>query len=262
MNVHSGDMRSLEQGLLPRAPVSRHQPDDDNLGFDAGLVTMRARKRDGSVMDALGHGEDEAREVGVDELKGRFFIIGLQTGFTLNLFAMSILLMASAYSERTGAIFELSKVYYPLFRMLFLFCFFFCCHGVTLFVWKRFGVDYRAILGVSHSHNYHAVVRFAFGLMCLNFSCFTLYVLTLNSRLTPNKHLWPAAALGGSALALLWPFDFMPEWADCAQRYKLLRRLGKVMASPLSFSPLPSPSRHPRPLYVTLTLPLNLTAVR
>lgn len=238
---------SLGQSLLPRqSPVRRSASpngdderaprlrsparDFDNLGFDSPLVQMT--RSSSKLFDALGG--EEVREVTIDELKGRFFVIGLQTGFTLNLFLMSILLMSTTYNDRTGAIHELSNVYYPLFRCLFLFCFFFCCHGVDLFVWKRYGIDYRAILGVSHSHNYHSVIRVAFGMMCLVFTCFALYVLTLNNRLTPNKHVWPAVALVGSALIFLWPSDLMPEWSDRAQRYKLLQRLGKVMVSPLS----------------------------
>ena len=61
------------------------------------------------------------------------------------------------------------------------------CYGVDLYVWKRYGIDYcaflgvtltlpltptltltrygidyRAILGVTHSHNYHSVMRGSF----------------------------------------------------------------------------------------------------
>ena len=65
-------------------------------------------------------------------------------------------------------------------------------------------------------------MRGSFNVMTLVFSCFALYVLTLTMHLTPNKHMWPLAAVAGTVLTLLWPWDWMPEWEDRAQRLKLL----------------------------------------
>jgi hypothetical protein len=87
---------------------------------------------------------------------------------------------------------------------------------------------------VTHSHNYHSVMRGSFNVMTLVFSCFALYVLTLTMHLTPNKHLWPLAAVAGTVLTLLWPWDWMPEWQDRAQRLELLGTIGRVLASPLT----------------------------
>ena len=75
----------------------------DNLGFDEQFVKV------GRVLDNMGGAV--AREVTVDEIKNRFFTLGLQTGFALQMFVMSTVMMATAYDHSGGAIFELSRVY-------------------------------------------------------------------------------------------------------------------------------------------------------
>ena len=228
-------LRQASAPLLPRLP--------NNLGFDERSIRIDPART--TVLDGMG--SEKERLVTVDELKNRFFILGLQTGFALQMFVMAVVMMATTY-QMAGATEELSSVYYTLFRGLFLACFFFSCYGVDLFVWKRYRIDYRAILGVTHSHNYHSVMRGSFNVMTLVFSCFALYVLTLTMHLTPNKHVWPLAAVAGTLIALLWPWDWMPEWHDSAQRLKLLGAICRVLASPLSeVSPHPSPSPSPSP---------------
>jgi hypothetical protein len=166
-------------------------------------------------------------------LKARFFILGLQTGFTLQMFLMSVVLMATACNQ-TGSIEELAVAYYPLFRGLFLMCFFASCYGVVLFAWKRHGINYRSVLNVPVEHNYHAVVRGSFTIMSCVFVCFTLYVLTLTSSLTPDKHVWPLSAAVATLLFLLWPRNWMPQWHDRAQRAALVRCLARVLTAPLT----------------------------
>ena len=122
----------------------------------------------------------------------------------------------------------------PLFRGLFLVCFFFSCYGVDLYIWKRCEVNYRRIFDVGYEHNYHSVVRASFGAITHVFFCFVLYILTLTSHLTPNKHVWPLLAIAGALVALFWPLDWMPEWKDRKQRYLLLHTLMQVVLSPLS----------------------------
>ena len=200
-----------------------------SVGFDERAVTV---ERSATIRDGLGG--EVAREVSVDTLKNRFFVLGLQTGVAVQMFVMSVVMMVTAYEQRSGAIHELSRVYYPLFRCLFLACFFFSCYGVNLYVWKRCNINYRVILGVTHAHNYHSVVRASFGIMTLVFFLFVLYILTLTTQLTPNKHVWPLAAAGVTLLALLWPLDWMAEWSDRAQRYKLVATVGRVLASPFT----------------------------
>ena len=44
-----------------------------------------------------GMGSEKERLVSVDELKNRFFILGLQTGFALQMFVMAVVMMATTY---------------------------------------------------------------------------------------------------------------------------------------------------------------------
>ena len=191
-----------------------------------------------SVMDGLG--TSELREVTIDELKGRFFTLGLQVGVATQLFVISVVIMLVATDEGEGtfqpAVYELFAVYYCLFRAIFLACFFFCCYGMVLFAWKRQQIDYLQILGVGHEHNYHFIIQAAFTRMSLVFFCFVLYVFKLrspNSWFLPNKHVLPATALLGTAVLSLWPRDSMPQWKDRSQRYALIRALGRLLLSPL-----------------------------
>jgi hypothetical protein len=133
------------------------------------------------------------------------------------------------------AIAELSGLYYPLFRGLFLLASFACMYGVLLFVWKRSGIDYASILSVpAGRHNYHAVLRAGVTLVSLNFIAFSLFFLTLTVNLTPNKNIWPAAAILLSAGYVLAPVDWMPEWQERSQRASLGRAILRVLASPFS----------------------------
>lgn len=77
-------------------------------------------------------------------------------------------------------------------------------------------------------------MRASFGTISLVFGSFVLYIQTLTTHLTPNKHVWPLIAAGGTVVAFLWPFDWMPEWKDRKQRYGLLHTLAKVLISPFS----------------------------
>lgn len=183
------------------------------------------------LLETLGH--DFPKLVTVDTLKARFFVLGLQTGFALQMFLMAAVLMAAAHHQQ-GSMEELAVAYYPLFRGLFLLCYFALCYGVVLFIWKRTGVRYRDILSVPSVHNYHAIVRASFSVMCVVFACFSLYVLTLTSELTPNKHVWPLAAIGTTILFLLWPRDWMAEWDDHSQRASLLHGFVRVLTAPLT----------------------------
>jgi hypothetical protein len=195
-----------------------------------------------SVQVVDGLGSEHYRLVPVDTLKSRFFALGLQCGVALQMFVISMVLMfvaslpSDASAKGASSVdHEISGMYYPVFRGLFLISFFGSCYGLLLFVWKRSGVDYAAILGVNPGkHNYHSIIRASFMLMTIVFSAFVVFVLTLTSRLTPNKHVWPAAAVLGSIAYLGWPADWMPEWSDRQQRAALGRTLLRVLASPFS----------------------------
>ena len=120
-----------------------------------------------TVLDSLGHGS-ALQEVTMDTVKWRFFSLGLQAGIALQMLAISVLMVTSS----GAAVSELSNLYYPLFRGLFLVGFFASMYGMLLFAWKRTGIDYAAILGVPAEHNYHSIIRAGFTLVTLNFACF------------------------------------------------------------------------------------------
>ncbi len=183
-----------------------------------------------TVYDSLG--TDKVQEVDVDSLKWRFFELGVRVGIALQMLFICVLLMIPPKNE---AISELSGLYYPLFRGVFLLSFFGVLFALMLFAWKRKGIDYCAILNVlPHRTNYHAVVRAASTLMSLNFVAFVGYWLTVTVHLTASKDLWPLVALAGTVLLLCAPFNWMPEWQDAAQRAALLRIVGSALAAPFA----------------------------
>ena len=166
----------------------------------------------------------------MDTVKWRFFSLGLQAGIALQMLAVSVLMVTSS----GNAVSELSSLYYPLFRGLFLVGFFASMYGMLLFAWKRTGIDYAAILGVPAEHNYHSMIRAGFTLVSLNFACFVLYFLTLSLGLTPSKDVWPAAAVVIFVAYLAAPVSWMAEWNDAAQRAGLARTVGRVLIAPIS----------------------------
>ena len=181
------------------------------------------------VLDSLGHGS-LLQEVTMDTIKWRFFSLGLQAGIALQMLAVSVLMVTSS----SNAVLELSSLYYPLFRGLFLVGFFASMYGMLLFAWKRTGIDYAAILGVPTEHNYHSIIRAGFTLVSLNFACFVLYFLTISVGLTSSKDVWPAAACLLFISYIASPASWMPEWNDAAQRAGLARTVGCVLIAPIS----------------------------
>ena len=96
------------QPLLPANSLT-------NLGFDERHHTCTPAL--GILLDGLG--SEKPREVTVNELKGRFFILGMQVGIALQMFAFSIVIMVTAYDDDTGAIYELSRVYYLTLQLIY-----------------------------------------------------------------------------------------------------------------------------------------------
>ena len=235
------------RALVPVLPRRRRTVPLYSVPFVVAMHSMRRSNSGGwlkptavvddavpvTVLDGLG--QETLQEVTVDVLKNRFFVLGLQTGLAMNMFVIStVMMVVMSGSRASGAILEFSQEYYPLFRALFLICFFGVFHGIDLYIWKRCGINYRVLLGVPHAHNYHSVIRGTITIVVFVFSCFVLYVLTLVGELTPNRHVWPALAGALSFLYIVAPVDWMPEWADRHQRYGLLRTIGRVLASPFS----------------------------
>ena len=207
---------------LPRRRMSWHPANisPESPAAEAGAQTL---------LDSMG--TDALQEVSVDALKWRFFEMGIRVGVALQMLFMCLLLILSA----NEAIDELSQLYYPLFRGVFLLSLFGVLFALMLFAWKRTGIDYGMIFDVSpHRTNYHATVRAASTLMSLNFVAFVAYWLTLTVHLTRMKDLWPLAAFAGTILLLCSPFDWMPEWKDAAQRAALARTIGRALCAPFS----------------------------
>lgn len=183
------------------------------------------------VLEGFG-GQEKSVTLGV--VKHRFFMLGLQIGAAGEMFFMSVIVMILSSDEESGAIYELSHEYYPLFRGLFLICFFSACYGCILFTWKRCHIDYNEIFGVGLQHNYHFVIRISLLLMFLVFTMFILYVFTLiGSSFRNYKHVWPAAAMILFIFILLSPFNLF-EWNGRSQRYSLLLTICKVLVSPFT----------------------------
>jgi len=77
------------------------------------------------------------------------------------MFIMVLIMMATAYVEKSkfGIIFELTYVYYPLFRGLILATVFVALYGFDVYVWKHSGVDYHTLLDVHRSPPGSANIR-------------------------------------------------------------------------------------------------------
>jgi hypothetical protein len=89
-------LRQASAPLLPRLP--------NNLGFDERSIRIDPARV--TVLDGMG--SEKERLVTVDELKNRFFILGLQTGFALQMFVMAVVMMATTY-QMAGATEEFSS---------------------------------------------------------------------------------------------------------------------------------------------------------
>ena len=142
--------------MLPRASLSWHVtaalvslPAGRKQAIEAPAETVASAE---TVLDSLG--TNELQEVNIDALKWRFFEMGIRVGIALQMLVMCLLLILCA----NEAIDELSMLYYPLFRGVFLLSFFGVLFALMLFAWKRTGIDYGKIFDVSPHHtNYHAV---------------------------------------------------------------------------------------------------------
>ena len=111
--------------MLPRSSLSWHPSASSKAGSPTSVTAAE------TVLDSLG--TDELQEVNVDSLKWRFFEMGIRVGIALQMLLMCLLLILSS----NEAIDELSKLYYPLFRGVFLLSFFGVLFALMLFAWKR-----------------------------------------------------------------------------------------------------------------------------
>ena len=75
-----------------------------------------------------GLGSDRVRKVTMNEIKSRFFLLGLRAGAALQMFLVLLALVLSS----TDVMQRLSQLYYPLFRALFLLSLFGVLFGLLL----------------------------------------------------------------------------------------------------------------------------------
>eukprot|EP00928_Gymnodinium_smaydae_P098490 TRINITY_DN9171_c0_g2_i3.p1 TRINITY_DN9171_c0_g2~~TRINITY_DN9171_c0_g2_i3.p1 ORF type:complete len:483 (+),score=44.17 TRINITY_DN9171_c0_g2_i3:94-1449(+) len=192
-----------------------------------------AAAAEGTVTVLDGLGEENVHEVRLDTVKSSFFLLGMQVGMGLQMFAVATLVLFFARSG-TGILSVLAETYYPLFRAFFYICLFFSCYGCDLFVWKRYGINCKGILGVSWEHNYHFVIRWSTLLMSVAFTCFLLYLFSLTGILDTDPTIWPAVAIALFSILALSPVSIFQHFNGAAQRWTLMRTIVLVLLSPLS----------------------------
>ena len=119
VNGIKGPARLLFVIMLPRRRLSWHP------AASTPSETTAAE----TVLDSLG--TDALQEISVDTLKWRFFEMGIRVGVAVQMLFMCLLLILS----ENEAIVELSMLYYPLFRGVFLLSFFWsalCTHALCV----------------------------------------------------------------------------------------------------------------------------------
>ena len=190
-----------------------------------------------------------AKEAYLDSLKSQFFSLGFSFGLSVQMFGASLLVMFISTSFPSDSLSQLALDYYPVFRGMILICFFFLLYGFCIFIWRRNGIDYKAVLNTSYALTYQYVLRASNVMSYLVFTFFVLYILTFigfldtvlfNVDRNTIKHLWPACAVFLPIGLFLCPFD---RWTSCVfgvrkrgftQRLSLLQEVGAVFLSPFS----------------------------
>ncbi len=180
----------------------------------------------------------------LDQMKADYFFLGLTSGASLQMFIVAFVLMYICSDVAVGPLNELSREYYPVFRMILYVLWFFTLYGCVLFIWKRYKIDYWSILDLPRSHTYQYVIRGSASSAYVVFTCFLLYVLTISGLLdhisSISKHAFPILALLIPTAMFLWPKDmhtsacFGVDSRGFSQRWNLLRQLFAIIHSPFS----------------------------
>lgn len=182
----------------------------------------------------------------VDRLKFQFFNLGMTMGASLQMFIVTFFLLFISSNVNVGPLNELSKEYYPVFRMVIYIVWFFSLYGCVLFILKRYHIDYFTILDLPRDHTYQFVIQGAASAAYVVFTCFLLYVLVISGLLQNtwlsgiSKHVFPALALMIPTAMFLWPIDkhthvcYGVDQNGASQRYNLLKQLGAVLMAPLT----------------------------
>lgn len=180
-----------------------------------------------------------------DMIKMEYFSLGFTAGAALQMLVVTFLLMFIASYHDVGPLNELSKEYYPLFRMIFFILWFWILYGVNVFIWKRYGLAgaYYRIYGLNpESHTYQFILRSAASIAYIVFTCFVSYTLILSGLLGDSsgnlKHVFPALSLVipftlyFTTSNRLTRFCFGTEDDHASQRYGLIKEFGYVLAAP------------------------------
>ncbi len=177
-----------------------------------------------------------------DHTKMEYFSLGISSGASAQMLIVTFFLLFLSSYHNTGPLNELSREYYPMFRMIFFILWFFILYGVNLFVWKRYRIGYQELMGIDPNlHSYPNVLRAATSMAYIVFTCFVIYALMVSGIIkgaseSEWKHIFPALALGLPTILYLSPSNITQVCfgdADTAKdRYGLIRELGYVLAAP------------------------------
>ena len=229
---------SISQSAMWPEPVSvatsRPEPEPEP---EDGWELSRLEHDNTSGQAALFRGE-------VDKIKLDYFFFGLTSGASLQMFLVSFFLMYISSGVNVGPLNELSKEYYPVFRMIFFVIWFFSLYGCVLFVLKRYQVDYFSVLNLPRDHTYSFVIRGAASSAYIVFTCFALYVLTISELmdhvLLVSKHVWPLLAIVLPVVLFFCPSDSLTHGCygvkayGFSQRLNMVKQVGAVLCSPFS----------------------------
>lgn len=244
------NLYSAEDLVLITESLKSSDRFDESVSYPCRMVTrlssdpLHAIKTDHE--DKIQSENDEnLRFAYTGALKTQYFYLGFSSGASLQMFAVSVILMLASHSHNSGPIAELSQQYYSVFRCIFFVSFFFSLYGANLFIWMRAKVDYTTVLGVSYAHTYQYVLRGSAFVAYIVFSCFMLYTITLLGGLEmihgeQLKHVWPMLAFVLPLLLFFCPYDnithvcFGVRRHGFSQRWYLLGEIAAVLAAPFT----------------------------
>ena len=213
---------------------SRYQSIASDEGWriaDLGKSSLRSKSK--------WHGLEEDSD---DHMKMEYFSLGISSGASAQMLIVTFCMLFLSTYHDAGPLNELSKEYYPMFRMIFFVLWFFILYGLNLFVWKRYKVGYHELMGMDREvHSYQMVLRAATSLAYIVFTCFVVYALMVAGLIVGTKdsdwkHLFPALALGLPILLYFSPSNLtgicFGDNDTVKHRYGLVKELGCVLAAP------------------------------
>ena len=177
-----------------------------------------------------------------DAMKIEFFRLGLFSGASFQLLMISIFIMFMSSYTVVASLNDLSREYFPVFRMIFYILFFWTVYGVGVFIWRRYDIPYREILELPEGHTYQMILQGSATISYIVFTMFLLFILTISGVLDIcSKHVYPALALFIPLMIFLWPSDkytqiFFGKSSQIVftQRWNLLYQVWSILKGPFS----------------------------